>query len=410
MLQHDPDRAAPAWLTAGGTEDEVLGLLKTGKEAEVFIVERRTLDGEHAELLAHKRYRPTKVATRASSRRSASPAAAPSPTTRMYHEGRKFRYSRDQRAVERMTDLGKKLLAERWPGQELDTLQRRHDAGVTVPYPVEFTGDGLLMQLIGDDGVRRAPPGERAPRRPTSCAAPTSSSSRSSRALTRAGLVHADLSPYNVLWWRDRLWLIDFPQAVDLLKNPHGFDLLHHDVMTMCTWFARQGVDCRRRGPVRRAARGGLLMVRIEPASRAWLDALLGRGPGRRGRRARLLDDDAGEVVGLRARLRSMPSRTPTTIVATAQFRYHFLSAGIDVPGRVLGGRALDGLLEGLLVVVPLLAGVEVAEAELPVLVRARRGGPAAARFCSSLEMWRNTFTIVVPSSASSCSKSLMWS
>ena len=63
-------------------------------------------------------------------------------------------------------------------------------------------------------------------------------------ALTRTGTVHADLSPYNVLWWRDRLWMIDFPQAVDLLQNPHGFDLLHHDVTTMCTWFARKGVDC----------------------------------------------------------------------------------------------------------------------------------------------------------------------
>jgi len=62
------------------------------------------------------------------------------------------------------------------------------------------------------------------------------------RALARANLVHADLSPYNVLWWRDRLWTIDFPQAVDLIENPHGFDLLHHDVTTMCTWFTRQGV------------------------------------------------------------------------------------------------------------------------------------------------------------------------
>ena len=63
-------------------------------------------------------------------------------------------------------------------------------------------------------------------------------------ALTRTGTVHADLSPYNLLWWRDRLWMIDFPQAVDLLQNPHGFDLLHHDVITMTTWFTRKGVPC----------------------------------------------------------------------------------------------------------------------------------------------------------------------
>src|SRR4029078_6300989 len=69
------------------------------------------------------------------------------------HEGRECRSSVDQRAVERMTDLGKKILAERWPGQELDVLVTAHTAGGTVPDPVEFTGDGLLMQLIGDDGV-----------------------------------------------------------------------------------------------------------------------------------------------------------------------------------------------------------------------------------------------------------------
>jgi len=63
-------------------------------------------------------------------------------------------------------------------------------------------------------------------------------------ALTRTGTVHADLSPYNLLWWRDRLWMIDFPQAVDLLQNPHGFELLHHDVITMTTWFSRKGVPC----------------------------------------------------------------------------------------------------------------------------------------------------------------------
>lgn len=242
MLQHDHERAAPAWLTAGGTEDEVLGLLKTGKEAEVFVVERRTLAGDRSALLAHKRYRPTKVVKGELEALGFSRARSFT-NDAIYHEGRKFRRSRDRRAVERMTDLGKRILAERWPAQELETLVRAHAAGVTVPYPVEATGDGLLMQMIGDDGV----------------AAPRLVGARLDRtelkrafaqlvddlgALTEAGIVHADLSPYNVLWWHDRLWVIDFPQSVDLVTNPHGFDLLHHDVVTMCTWFTRQGIAC----------------------------------------------------------------------------------------------------------------------------------------------------------------------
>jgi len=241
VLEHDAERAAPAWLTEGGTEDEVLGLLKTGKEAEVFVVERRSLDDDRRALLAHKRYRPTKVSAKGELQALGFTRSRTFTNDVRYHEGRRLRYSRDQRAVDRMTDYGKHLLAERWPGQEHDVLTRAHEAGVTVPYPVAFTGDGMLMQLLGDEAGA-------APRLVGAhlCAADARGAyaqmQEELRSLTRAGLVHADLSPFNVLWWQDRMWLIDFPQAVDLFTNPHGFDLLHHDVVTMCTWFARQGV------------------------------------------------------------------------------------------------------------------------------------------------------------------------
>jgi RIO kinase 1 len=239
--EHDPERAAPAWLTDGRTTDEVLGLLKTGKEAEVFIVERRTLDGEHTALLAHKRYRPTKVG-KGEIEALGFTRSRSFTNDVVYHEGRRLRYSRDQRAVERMTDYGKRLLAERWPGQELDTLRQAHEAGVTVPFPVEFTGDGMLMQLIGD-ASGAAPRLVNARLSPAELAGAYEQLLAELSALTRGGLVHADLSPFNVLWWEGRLWLIDFPQAVDLVNNPHGFDLLHHDVITMCAWFARRGID-----------------------------------------------------------------------------------------------------------------------------------------------------------------------
>lgn len=240
MLPHDPERAAPAWLTAGDTEDEVLGLLKTGKEAEVFVVERRTLDGRHAAILAHKRYRPMQMKKGDLEAMGFSRARSFTNDAR-YHEGRKFRRSRERRAVERMTDLGKRILADRWPAQELETLVTAHDAGVSVPYPVEFTGDGLLMQMLGDDGVA-APRLVGARLDDAELARAWGQFVDGIERLTGAGVVHADLSPYNVLWWRDRLWFIDFPQAVDLVTNPHGFALLHHDVTTMCTWFTRQGL------------------------------------------------------------------------------------------------------------------------------------------------------------------------
>jgi RIO kinase 1 len=242
VLQHEPDRVAPTWLTDGRTPvvDEVLGLLKTGKEAEVFIVERRSPDGRRRALLAHKRYRPTKVG-KGEIEGLGFTRARTFTNDVVYHEGRRLRYSRDQRAVERMTDYGKRLLGERWLGQELDALRRAHAAGVTVPYPVELTGDGMLMQLVGDeDGA--APRLVNARLTQAELARAHAQLVGELAALTQAGLVHADLSPFNCLWWADRVWLIDFPQSVDLVGNPHGFELLHHDVVTMCTWFARQGL------------------------------------------------------------------------------------------------------------------------------------------------------------------------
>lgn len=62
------------------------------------------------------------------------------------------------------------------------------------------------------------------------------------RLLTRAGVVHADLSVYNVLWWQGRVVIIDFPQAVDVIVNPAAPGLLHRDLVNVATWFGRRGV------------------------------------------------------------------------------------------------------------------------------------------------------------------------
>jgi RIO kinase 1 len=235
-------RAVPDWVIDEPDQvDDVIGLLKTGKEAEVFVIERS--HGGRSCLLAHKRYRPTKVLRKGELEELGFTKARSFANDAVYHEGKKFRYSRDKRAVERQTDYGKRLLADRWPEHELDVLRKVWEAGADVPYPVQFLGDGMVMQYIGDHAE----------------AAPRLVQARLSRAeldvayeqlvdnlqtFVAASVVHGDLSPFNVLWWEGHLWFIDFPQASDLVLNPQGFDLLHHDVVTMCTWFARQGHPC----------------------------------------------------------------------------------------------------------------------------------------------------------------------
>jgi RIO kinase 1 len=233
-------RATPEWLITDAVEytERDLGPLKSGKEAEVFVVERTFED--RCCLLAHKRYRPRTVTQKGELAALGFQRGNRFMNDLAYRDGRKFAKSRDQRAAERMTNYGKKLLTGRWTGHELDMMQHAWDAGVSVPYPVGARGDGMLMQFLGD----------------AEGAAPRLVEARLSAAeihyvatelienlalLVGAGFVHADLSAFNLLWWEEQLWLIDFPQAVDVTTNPHAFEYLHRDLANIGGWFARHG-------------------------------------------------------------------------------------------------------------------------------------------------------------------------
>ena len=235
-------RPVPDWLPTGEIEDEVLGSLKTGKEAEVFVIERRSLDDDRTCLLAHKRYRPL-TASRGELEAKGFTKARTFVDDTVYHEGKRFRRSRDKRAVAKMTDHGKKLLGDRWVGHELDTMRTLWDAGASVPYPVQLYEDGMLMELIGD-ATQAAPRLVSARLSPVELASAFDQLAENLAILVGASIVHGDLSPYNVLWWQGRLSIIDLPQATDLLLNPHGFDLLHRDVLRMCEWFDRKAFPC----------------------------------------------------------------------------------------------------------------------------------------------------------------------
>ena len=194
--------------------------------------------GERACLLAHKRYRPRTVSRKGELEALGFQRANQFLNDLAYRDGRKFAKSRDRRAVERMTKYGRTLVTGRWSGHELDVMQRVWHAGVNVPYPVGARDDGFLMQFLGDAGCA-------APRLAEARLGP--SEIRSAREqlvhnlvlLVGAGFVHADLSAYNLLWWEDQLWLIDFPQSVDVTINPHAFDYLLRDLTNVCGWFAR---------------------------------------------------------------------------------------------------------------------------------------------------------------------------
>jgi RIO kinase 1 len=211
------------------------GVLKSGKEAEVFLVERRSADGSC--LLAHKRYRP-RYPKLGELRELGFSKGTIYRADKVYRAGWNLK-RRDRLAIDTGSRVGHQLAAAMWPANELAMLRRAWQAGASVPYPVDRTDDGLLMEFIGD----RRQAAARLVNAGLSRIELISARSQlldSLVALADAGLVHGDLSPYNLLWWQGRLVLIDFPQAVDAATNPFALDLLHRDVANVADWFTRQ--------------------------------------------------------------------------------------------------------------------------------------------------------------------------
>lgn len=231
----------PEWLVPEPHHDVEHGVIKSGKEAQVELVER-VGDGPEVRscLIARKRYLPRQVTHKGQLEAMGVQRASTFRHDVQYREGRQFRKSRDRRAVERMSTYGKKLLQDRWTGHEHDVMTTLWRAGAPVPYPIAYAEDVFDLEYIGDrDGA--APQLSAARLAPQQLDDAFDQLVVGLRSITAAGYAHGDLSAYNLLWWRDRLWFIDFPQAVDIAANLQGVDFLHRDVVNVCGWFERRG-------------------------------------------------------------------------------------------------------------------------------------------------------------------------
>jgi len=220
----------PDWVvTSQAALDTELGVLKTGKEADVFLLERAVPgDPERATLMAAKRYR-------SEEHRSFHRSAA-------YTEGRRTRNSRDARALAKKTAHGRQVAAGQWAWAEWEALRRLWSAGVPVPYPVQIDGTEILMEFVQVDGAAAPRLAQSRPGR--DLLASYFQQLRDAMAeLARLGLAHGDLSPYNILAAEERLVIIDLPQAVDIVANPTGLDFLMRDCRNVCRWFTARGLD-----------------------------------------------------------------------------------------------------------------------------------------------------------------------
>jgi len=219
----------PDWLVTDRAALETdLGIVKSGKEADVFVVERAVPGTAEQVLLAAKRYR--------------------SPEHRNFHrnadytEGRRTKDSREARAIAKRTAFGRQVAAGQWAHAEWQSLCRCWEAGVPVPYPVQIDGTEILMELVTVEGA--AAPRLASTRPPRDLLAEWFGQlSAAMTTLAERGFAHGDLSPYNILAAGDRLVIIDLPQMVDLVANPQGPDFLMRDCHNVCSWFVRRGLD-----------------------------------------------------------------------------------------------------------------------------------------------------------------------
>lgn len=212
-----PKRLEP--LIEDGLIDTVIRQLMSGKEAMVFVVRC----GE--EVRCAKVY---KEANKRSFRQAVD-----------YTENRKTKNSRQARAMAKGTRYGRKAQEEAWQNAEVDALYRLAAAGVRVPKPYNFHEGVLLMELVTDAQ------GDAAPRLNDVEFSAEQARTHHHTLMMQvvrmlcAGIIHGDLSEYNILVGADGPVIIDLPQAVDAAGNNHASSMLERDVANLTAYFGR---------------------------------------------------------------------------------------------------------------------------------------------------------------------------
>lgn len=212
----------PAGLQAlidDGVIDAVLRPLKSGKEAAVYVVQR----GD--EVLCAKVYKD--MAQRSFQARV------------QYQEGRKVRGSRATRAMAKATKFGRREQETAWKNTEVDALYALHEAGVSVPRPHGYFHGVLLMELVTDDEGASAPRLGEVELEAEQARWFHAELVRDVVRMLSLGLIHGDLSEYNVLVTGQGPVIIDFPQVVSAAGNNAARQMLLRDVHNLRASLAR---------------------------------------------------------------------------------------------------------------------------------------------------------------------------
>ena len=215
--------------------DDLLQIVKGGKEASVYLCSAHASTGLQRPLIAAKVYRPRLLRNLRKDH--------------LYREGR-MDLDIDGRqvlddgmlhAMHKRTTYGQELLHTSWIGHEYQTMQILHAAGVELPAPYASGNNAILMEYIGDEDLP-------APTLNTVDLEPGEAKTLYHRVVHNIELmlankrIHGDLSAYNLLYSDGRISLIDFPQAIHPEQNRSAFRIFERDVSRVCEYFTRQGL------------------------------------------------------------------------------------------------------------------------------------------------------------------------
>ncbi len=214
---------------------DVLSKVKVGKEANVYLC--RSGEAVEAPLVAVKIYRPRMLRNLKNDNVYREGRAS------LNEDGNIIRDLGMLKAQHKRSMYGEEIRLQSWIAYEFLSLQKLHKAGADVPRAYEMGASAVLMEYLGD-AESAAPTLNTVPLEREEAQALYERMLENIELMLINGIVHGDLSAYNVLYWEGRGYLIDFPQVISPNGNRNAWQIFKRDVARLCEYFQRQGVRC----------------------------------------------------------------------------------------------------------------------------------------------------------------------
>ncbi|MFA6518084.1 MAG: RIO1 family regulatory kinase/ATPase [Candidatus Shapirobacteria bacterium] len=196
--------------------------IKSGKEADCLLVDIKN------QLYCLKTYKNRSLST--------------TQGNSLYLAGKYFRNPSQKKSVAKGNKFGKDLIRRLWTKREFYLLKKFYELGANVPGVFDYNTDSILMEYLGDINLP-APLLKDVDLDQNQLNQVFDQIIDSIKTFYTCGIVHGDLSEFNILWWQDSPYIIDFPQAIDVRHNPNANEFLLRDIGNICKFFGKNNLE-----------------------------------------------------------------------------------------------------------------------------------------------------------------------